>query len=46
MVWFEYVVGLNHWQEKAKDLEKAQKDLEYQTKRADMFERILIDKKI
>lgn len=44
MNWLNYVSDLNEWPKKARDLEKAQKDLEYQRKRADTFERLIIEK--
>lgn len=44
MNWHRYVVKRNNWEEQSKDLEKTKKDLDYQKKRADTFERLLVEK--
>ena len=43
MEWLRYATKLNRWEEKAKELDQAKKDLEFQTKRANTFEKLLID---
>jgi hypothetical protein len=45
MNWLRTVVNLNGWEQKATDLKETKKDLEYQKKRADTFEKLIVEHK-